>query len=75
MSWAHFGCNGENITFCTQLPNKIKNIYIEKEKGHTFVRAEWRSKLVKLTDWVPSTRIGDSEWDSTFFYILNTCKK
>ena len=24
-------------------------------------------------DWVPSTRIGDSEWDSTFFFnILNT---
>ena len=25
-------------------------------------------------DWAPSTRIGDSEWDSTFFFfnILNT---
>ena len=65
---------GENIIFRTQLPNKIIKIY---RKGKRVYLCESRMEIKAGQidglgafdeDWI-------SEWDSTFFYILNTCKK
>ena len=65
---------GENITFCTQLPNKIKNIY-RKGKRAYICESRMEIKVGQIDGLGAFDEIGDSEWDSTFFYILNTCKK